>query len=189
MFIWHKCSNNANKIEVTHDMVVLKIEEMGKLEVVKYNMQNIVEYKKMRQWLPNAKTALVAVGEVVGCIDLSLITADDVTVTGDSVHIVLPSPEVCYSKVDHKRSRVYDVNFGWWDTANLVDDAYRFAENQLYLEAINMGIISESKRNAVKILTPLINALGYKKAGFDFKQPDINENQPLFKDYRGLNVE
>ena len=178
--LWKKC-DSENKIEINHTMITLRIEEMGKLEVVKYNIQNIIEYKKMRDWLPNAKTMLVAVGEVVGCVDLAKITAEDVTVTSDSIHILLPYPEICYCKIDHSRSKVYDVSYGWWNTANLVDDAYRYAEKQLYAEALNMGIEAESRKNVIKILTSLLNTLGFDRVGFSFKQPDYNEHPFLFQ--------
>jgi hypothetical protein len=56
---------------------------------------------------------LLAVGEVVGFIGFSKVTGEDVEITGDSIHMVLPAPEICYCKIDHQRSRIYNVGFGW----------------------------------------------------------------------------
>lgn len=171
LFSMKKCSNNsAPKTEVVHNMLLLKVEEMGKLEVVKYNIQNIVEHRKIRQWLPNAKTVLVAIGEVTGCIDLAKITKEDIEIKGDSLLIALPEPEICYAKINHSASRVYNIEYGLWESGKLVDEAYQFAERQLLIEARKMGFEEESKKNAIKVLTPLFNALGFNNVKITFKQ-------------------
>ncbi len=172
IFIWEKHKKSGTDAEVSHSMIVTNIEQMGKLEVVKYTVENVVEYKKVRQWLPNSKTLLIVVGEVVGCIDFSKIKPEDIQVQKDSIHLSLPAPEICYCKVDHQRSRVYNVEFGLWDTHALVDEAYRHAESQLYVEANRMGINTDSQSNAIKMLTPMLNAMGFKKVAIQFKFPD-----------------
>ena len=180
MMLMRNCED-SKQVEINHSMVVQSIEEMGRLEVVKYNVQNMVEYKKMRKWLPNAKTMLMTVGEIVGCIDLAKITANDIIIIGDSVHLMLPAPEICYCKIDHSRSKVFNTDYGWWDSADLVDEAYRYAEGQLYAEAMRMGIEEDSKKSAVKMLSPLLSMLGYTKVGISFKEPEEGENSPMFK--------
>ena len=49
---------------VSHNMGVEKIESLGNLEGIKYSIQDIMEYQKVRQWLPNAKTTLIQVGDI-----------------------------------------------------------------------------------------------------------------------------
>ncbi len=41
-----KSDNKDERTIVSHTMVVQQIEEMGKLEVVKYNIQDMMEYEK-----------------------------------------------------------------------------------------------------------------------------------------------
>lgn len=165
------CSNKnkEEEIHVSHDMVVHEIVQLGRLEVVKYNIRDIVEYKKVRQWLPNSKTALIVVGEVIGCIDLAKLEAGDIETFGDSVSITLPEPEVCSFKIDHAKSRIYNVENGWWETTQLVDEAYRHAETQLREQAQQMGLTKDSRQNADKILRPLLNALGFNKVHIEFR--------------------
>jgi len=169
-FVLARSCNKPEQIEITHDMVLLQVEELGQLELVKYNIRDVIEYKKIRTWLPNSKTALIVVGEIIACVDLTKIQTEDVVVAGDSVSLTLPVPEICHFKVDHSRSRVYDVQYGLWNTADLVDEAYREAEQQLYHQALEMGIASESRQSAIKLLTPLLKALGFNKITIDFKK-------------------
>jgi len=156
---------------VTHEVVIQQIEELGNLEVVKYNIQDMMEYQKVRRWLPNSKASLKIVGEVIACVDLTKIEKDDIFAKGDSVSLILPIPEICHHKVDHSRSKIYDVEFGLWKTAELVDDAYKAAEQQIYQEALNLGIAQESRENTIKVLTPILRGLGFTKIYIGFKSP------------------
>lgn len=163
------------KSEARHNMILRQAEELGRLELVRYNIQDIVEYKKMREWLPNSKTVLVVAGEVVSCIDLTLLRPEDITVEGDSVSIQLPMPEICHVSIDHSRSRVYDVRFGLWDTPQLVDEAYHEAENQIRRQANSMGLAGQSRDSAVKFMTALLHTLGFKKVKVTFGQTAYSE--------------
>lgn len=171
--------NSAGKEErtiVSHTMVVQQIEEMGKLEVVKYNIQDMMEYEKVRQWLPNSKATLKIVGEVIACVDLTTIGENDIITKGDSVSLTLPMPEICHYKIDHSRSRVYNMQYGLWETAEVVEDAYKKAEEQIYQQAQNMGIEKESRENTIKVLTPILRAMGFTKIHIGFKSPGSSYN-------------
>ncbi len=161
-FTYTKMNEKSEDVFVQHSVVVDKIESMGKLEVVKYNIQDIIEYKKMRQWLPNAKTALLVNGEIIACLDLSKITENRVVVSGDSVAVYLPAPEICHVRVDHARSKVYDMTYGLWESTALVDEAYRHAEIELIRQSRNLDFEDKAKENATLVLTPMLNALGFR---------------------------
>jgi len=163
-----KSSDKSERVNIKHDMVLQQVEELGRLELVRYNIRDIIEYEKVREWLPNSKTALIVVGDVISCIDLSLITKEDVSIKDDSISIVLPYPEICHFKIDHSRSRVYDVRYGLWDAPKLVDDAYREAESQLYRQAMEMGLADNSRQSAVKIVSSLLHTLGFNKVNIEF---------------------
>lgn len=174
-----KNRDRANKAEVTHNMVVQQIEALGRLELVKYTIKDVMEYRKKRQWLPDSKTALIISGEVVGCVDLAKITAADITVVKDSLDLLLPAPEICYHRIDHSRSRVYNIEYGLWESARLVDEAYRQAEQQLLIQAGQMNITDEVRNNAVKLLNPLFGAMGYKAVNIRFKEEPRPEVQRI----------
>lgn len=154
---------------VTHEILVQQIEELGNLEVVKYTIQDLMEYEKVRRWLPNSKTSLKVTGEVIACVDLTRIGKDDIFTDGDSVSLILPMPEICHHKIDHSKSRVYDQEYGLWQSTELVDEAYYYAEQQLYDYALRMGIAVESRENAIKVLTPILRGLGFTRIHIGFK--------------------
>lgn len=168
-------------VYISHEMVVHEIVQLGRLEVVKYNTRDIIEYKKVRQWLPNSKAALIVVGEVIGCIDLTKLDEKDIVVTGDSVSILLPDPEICSFKVDHEKSKVHNVENGWWETTEIIDEAYRHAEKQLRNQAQQMGLKKDSRANAEKLLRPLLGALGFKAINIDFKE-DVDDSKLYGRD-------
>lgn len=176
--------NSAGKEEktvVSHTMVVQQIEEMGKLEVVKYNIQDMMEYEKVRQWLPNSKATLKIVGEVIACVDLTTIGENDIVTKDDSVSLILPMPEICHYKIDHSRSRVYNMQYGLWETAEVVEDAYKKAEEQIYQQAQSMGIEKESRENTIKVLTPILRAMGFTKIYIGFKSSNGNSRSEQSK--------
>lgn len=171
-FLIMKDVNKPADIEVSHEMVVSKIESLGNLEVVKYNIQDVMEYKKTRQWLPNAKTVLIVVGEVIGCIDLTKLTADDIYSSGDSVRISLPAPEVCHVRIDHSRSKIFNMEYALWESSEIADEAYRQAEKQLQTEAYKLDLESMGRENTTTLLTPLLQSLGFKHIGIFFRSND-----------------
>lgn len=184
-FYWLTSRGKAEEVYVNHSMVVQQIEGLGKLEVVKYTIQDIMDLEKSRRWLPNSKTSLKVVGEVIACIDLTKVTKDDIYSSKDSVSLLLPLPEICHYKVDHSKSSVYNIDFGLWETTQLVDEAYRRVEVHLYNEALKMGIADESRANTIKVLTPILQALGFKRIYIGFKTPQQSEqNMKLQPAYR-----
>lgn len=167
---WISSRNKAREeLEIRHNMVIEKIEALGNLEVVRYNIQDVMEYKKIRQFLPNAKAILVAVGEVIVCVDLTTITEEDIYTSKDSIRISLANPEICHVKIDHSKSRIFDTEYGLWETAQITDEAYRYAEKELNGQALKLDVAGKGRDNTVNLLTPILKAMGFKKVLITFK--------------------
>ena len=161
-------SNKGEEVVITHSLIVDKIESIGNLEVVRYSIQDVMEYEKIREWLPNAKTALLVQGEVVACIDLTKITEERLTVSGDSIALLLPSPEICHVKIDHSQSKIYDTKYGLWESAQLIDNAYKYAQRELEQRAKQINLTDEARSNAILLLTPMLNAMGFRSVTIIF---------------------
>lgn len=170
MYLFVTREDKEKNEEVSHTMIIEKIENLGNLEVLKYNIQDIMEYKKIRQWLPNAKTALIVSGEIICCIDLTKLKPENIYTSGDSIRLQLPAPKVCHTKVDHSKSRIYDMQYGLWESTEIADAAYRSAEKQLNERAMDLDIESKSRDNAVNLLKPIIEAMGFKHVFITFEQ-------------------
>src|ERR1700744_1909167 len=78
LFIYIKHQFSVSRIEITATGLVQKITSMGKLELVKYEMKDIVEQKEVRTLLPDSRVLFLAVGEVTACIDLKRVPRADI---------------------------------------------------------------------------------------------------------------
>jgi hypothetical protein len=161
----------ATETEVNQDIMVSKITAMGKLELVKYSMKDVVEKKELHTILPDARVLFVAVGEVTACIDLTRVKKEDIVQTKDSVWLSLPKPEICYVKLDHQKSRVYDVSGIWFpDKAKtMVEDVYKIAEQKMLTTAGEMNLLGKANENAALIFVPFLQNITTKKVVLKFK--------------------
>ncbi|MDJ1495808.1 DUF4230 domain-containing protein [Cytophagaceae bacterium DM2B3-1] len=163
--------------QISHTTVLQEINRIGKLELVRYNFKDILEYEKKRElienkaikeWIPltipleNAKVVLIVKGEAVGCIDLTKIKGSDLVTEGDTLIAFLPEPELCYYRINHDQSKVYDVK-NVDEQAVMINEAYKKAEVQIKQSALDMGILEQTRTNASRILQPLLEKSSGKK--------------------------
>lgn len=144
---------------------------MGKLELVKYSIKDVIDMKETKFFWPDERILFVAVGEVTACIDLKNINKSDIVFEGDSLTLYLPKPEICYTKLDHSQSKVYDVSGIIFPekVKEKVEEVYKIAEKKMYSSAIEMNILGTAKQNAHLIFKPLVINLSNKKVGIVFK--------------------
>lgn len=161
---------NRNEIEINHNMVIERIESLGNLEVVKYNVQDVMEYKKVRQWLPNAKTVMIVSGEIIVCVDLTTLSEDDIYTSGDSIRLSLPNPKLCHVKIDHSRSKILDIEYGLWESAQITDEAYKYVEKELETQSLKLNMEGEGRNNTVNLLTPILKAMGFNYVSITFRE-------------------
>ncbi|MDB5128579.1 DUF4230 domain-containing protein [Mucilaginibacter sp.] len=171
LFFYIKHEFNTTRAEVTEDAMVTRVVAMGKLELVKYAMKDVVEKKELHMILPDSKVLFVAVGEVTACIDLTKVKKDDISQSKDTVEITLPQPEICYVKLDHQKSRVYDVSGVWFPdkTRTMVEDVYKLAEKKMLTTATEMNLIGKARENAGLIFKPFLENISGKKVVIRFK--------------------
>ncbi|MBC8083173.1 MAG: DUF4230 domain-containing protein, partial [Hymenobacter sp.] len=141
--------------------VLQKVESLGRLELVRYRFKDVVEYKKSTyRFLPDAKVALIVAGDAIGCLDLRKVRTQDVVFEGDSVvRVALPPAELCSWQIDHRASKVYSVENGFFQDAELVDAGYQYAEANVRRAALQSGILAQTEQNAQQLLRPLLETL------------------------------
>ena len=171
LFFYIKHEFSTTRTQVTEDVMVTRVIAMGKLELVKYVMKDVVEKKELHMILPDSKVLFVAVGEVTACIDLTKVKKGDISQSKDTVDITLPQPEICYVKLDHQKSRVYDVSGVWFPdkTRAMVEDVYQLAEKKMLTTATEMNLIGKARENAGLIFKPFLENISGKKVVIRFK--------------------
>ncbi|CAG5069825.1 hypothetical protein DYBT9623_02562 [Dyadobacter sp. CECT 9623] len=157
-----------DKTQTTHTIVLQEISAMGKLELVKYNFKDVVEREKVKMFLPNAKAVLIVQGEAIGCIDLTLVDIADISSEDEYLVVNMPEPELCVFKIDHSKSKIYNTEYAFNEEGKLVEEAYKQAEKQIMKSAQDMGILEQTKVNARKILTPVLEKASGKKVILKF---------------------
>jgi hypothetical protein len=128
--------------------ILVQVQSLGKLEVLRYRIRDVVEHEVIKTWLPNPRALLIISGEMVGCVDLAKMKSEDIQVLAEKVIIRLPRAELCSIKIDHQASKVFRVENSIFESAKLVDEAYRAAENQLKQSALNSGFLAQSEKAA-----------------------------------------
>jgi len=171
LFYYIKYEFTASKIEITDSGMVQKISSMGKLELVKYAMKDVIEQKEIHAILPDSRVLLLAVGEVTACIDLTKIKKTDITQTKDSVVVYLPQAEICYYKLDHQKSKVYDISGAWFevDAKDMVESVYKIADKRILDNATQMDILGLARTNAQLIFKPLLESISGKTVILRFR--------------------
>ncbi len=171
LFFYIKKQFFVTRTELNEDIMIEKITSMGKLELVKYSMKDVLERKEIRSFLPDKRILFVAAGEVTGCIDLTRIKKSDIVASADdSITVTLPQPEICYAKIDHQRSKVYDVSGVLFpsDSKDMVEGIYKLAEQKMLQNARDQDILGKTKENALTIFKPMLEQISGKKVGVIF---------------------
>ena len=162
-----------------HRLVLQRIEDIGNLELVRYNFNDVVEESVIRKLFdidnlaPDSKVLVIVNGEAAACVNLKEVTKNDIKTEGNDIIITLPPPVICYTKINHDRSKIYDANF----TARifnpeLIDKAYKQGEIKIKDEAVKLGILAQAKENARKLLGPFLGGITKKNIKIEFKAPD-----------------
>ncbi|HLF35652.1 MAG TPA: DUF4230 domain-containing protein [Cyclobacteriaceae bacterium] len=199
LLVWSMGFNPWGKrtpgVEIVNTTTILeKVEKLGRLELVRYNYNEIYDYQALSSgkitasaslryydFSPDMKVALIARGEAVGCIDFLKLTELDIREESDTVYIHLPEPEICYYKLDLDKTRIYDFERkSWWsrifsddtETKSVIEKAYQAAEKQILTSAIQGGILEQTNTNAELILRPMLEEISQKKIVFTYMPAD-----------------
>lgn len=162
-------------ISETNDMSVTKIQAIGKMELVKMTIKDVLEYNIKRDYLPDSRILLVVSGEIAGCIDLTKLETKNIILNDSILQITLPNPEVCYYKIDHQKSKIYNATtyFMLDDEAKLTQLVYQKAENYFKSDSLNRIVFKETELNAQKVLKPILESITHKKVILNFNKKNI----------------
>jgi hypothetical protein len=154
-------------IRVDQPTVVRQIQQLERLETVRYTMDKIISGEHanpiLPQFLAGDKLLLVVHGEVIGGIDLGKIQPTDVAVHGAEISIHLPTAEIFTTTLDNSKTRVYSRETGLFTSPdpNLESEVREEAERQLLEAATQDGILKTAEQNAQLTVRSLLNGFGF----------------------------
>ena len=151
-------------------VVLSKVKALARLETAQYVMQTVVDLQKepsniWQQVFGTDKLLLVASGEVVAGFDMSQVQENDIVVQGSSVTLMLPPPEILYSKVDNTKTYIYMRETGLFvpPDPNLEAEARRLAERRLVSWADEHNILDKAEDFGTLYLESFLRSLGFSE--------------------------
>lgn len=191
-YIFDDDSENKSKpTEITNSSIITEIESLGKLELIKYNFQEVTEIKNAQKVFdfleyifPQNRAVLISRGEAVGCVDLMKLTDEDIVIEKDTVYIKLPSAELCYFKIDLENSRIYDLQTAMMSaeqSRKFTELLYKKAEEQVKNSAMTSGILENTENSARLMLEALFKKITDKEVIFTFAPSDMPADSILFR--------
>ena len=168
-------NRSEGETEIYQSAILTQVEQIGKLELAKYNFQEVTEIKRVADVIDlkfykfkvaqDSKAVLISQGSATGCIDLTKITAKDIKLQGDTLIVSLPQPEMCYFKIDLEKSRLYDLQINYLppDQRNqFIQELYQVAEQDIKAAALQTGILEQTRESAERVLKPLFQNISGK---------------------------
>jgi len=159
-------------IHVDQPTVVRQIQQLHRLETVRYSMEKIISGEHDNPYLPkflvSDRLLLVVHGEVIAGVDLRKIEPSDVSVRGHSVTIHLPQSEILVVRLDNSKTRVYSRDTGLFSSPdpNLESEVREEAERQLQQAALQDGVLKSAGENARTALAVILKGLGFEQIDF-----------------------
>jgi hypothetical protein len=186
---WISSARRANGDGLPPDSgpVVLAMQQIGQLHTVTYTMKDVLHQETQHDpegwvnhlplaadvvhWATHNEALLTVEGSVDAGIDLSHLSARDVTIAhrpdGTTVsHVHLP-PITLYTPIVHVRV-VHSESGPMWRDENIVPKAQERAAQQFLAAAEQSGIRAKAQTNAIQQLQAIEHALGHNDVEFSF---------------------
>jgi hypothetical protein len=161
-------------------VVVQQVRQVSELTSAIFTMEAVVPTRQERSLgsLPLGATTLlyIAHGEVRAGIDLSQLTAADVTVNDAGIQLRLPPPRILDAKIDVAKSKVYDYDRGFLGLGpdvglELQSLASQTALNKIVETACSQDLLKQANLRAEVALTQLLSTAGHKTVLVQAQQP------------------
>jgi len=154
--------------------LVTRVRDLSRLETASMHVVHISTVKQGYQLIPNAiagdELTFFAAGDVIAGVDLSQLHDDDVRREADGAIVLrLPPPQVLFTRLDNRESRVISRKTGLLRRADvdLESRARQYAEGGIRSEAVRRGILPLASQNAETKLAAFLHTLGFSKVRFD----------------------
>ena len=153
--------------------LVTQVRELNRLETAAMRVIHVSTTTQSYKVIPNAiagdELTLLAAGDVIAGIDLSLLRPTDVWRETDGTIVMrLPPPQILVTRVDNRESKVISRKTGMLRRAdiNMESRARQNAEQGIRNEAVRKGILTLASQNAESKLAQFLTTAGARKVRF-----------------------
>jgi|DewCreStandDraft_4_1066084.scaffolds.fasta_scaffold01977_12 hypothetical protein len=168
------------RVDATRASVVQQMARLHRLETASFTIEKIIEAgtdgNALQEILYGDRILLIAHGQVVAGFDLSNVGEEDVSVSGQSLTLRLPPPEILFVRLDSSRTRVYDRKLGFLSRGDkdLESHARRVAEDSIRAAACESGILEEAAASARSQLQALFESAGFREVSIEIPGTECN---------------
>ena len=148
-------------------IILSQVQGLADLVTVKYVAEQIVAMED-ENILSKDRIVIVAHGVAKSAVNLGKVTGDDIKVTGKTIAIRLPRPQIVDAYIDDKLSRIESRDTGWFiaHRQDLEQQARQKALSNLVSAAKAQGIDREAEVRAKTLIGHFFTALGYEKVEY-----------------------
>lgn len=167
LFVFRVFGGNKYLINTNRTAVVKQLQALNRYETVSFTIEKIIDAGStgniFSQLLFGDKLLLIAHGQVIAGFDLSKLTGNSVHISGQTITLDLPAPQVLFTTLDESQTRVYDRSTGILTKGDkdLESKAREAAQNSIQQAACSENILDEAAKNGRNQLTALLKALGF----------------------------
>ncbi len=147
--------------------IIQQVRPLARLETIQYSVQKVITAEIGQEVLKELfgdRLLFVAHGVVVGGVDLSTLSEEEIEIRDGILTVTIPKAEVFVATLDNEKSYVYDRDTGLLrkSDSQLETIARQAAEEEILKGALEDGILDQASMNAQLFLTLLLNNLGFK---------------------------
>lgn len=162
-------------------IILQKINILAQLLTITYTDEVVMDTSKIGSGLPSLvpsnvgavlmpavdRLVIIGRGEVIAGTDLKNLSEKDISVTGDSVHIILPRATILQTIINPTGFETYDEK-GKWSEQEVTQLKLKI-RNEITQRALRENILDQANQRCVEIIRTLIANSGFKKINIELK--------------------
>jgi hypothetical protein len=158
---------STSSIRLDQTSIIKEIRTLGRLETASFTFEKIIEGGQKGNFFENIlygdRILLIAHADIIAGFDLQKMTDEDIVISGTTLTINLPAPEILVAKLDNEKTRVYDRREGLLsrDGKDLESRARLEAERAIRQDACKADILEIASENGRKQLRTMFSAAGF----------------------------
>ena len=167
MYFAYRTFGSGTYINTNSAAVVKQMQALNRYETTSFTIEKIIDAGTtgniLNQLFFGDKLLLIAHGKVVAGFDFSKLTGSSVRISGTTVILNLPAPEILLTTLDESQTRVYDRSTGLLTKGDkdLETKAREAAQNSITQAACQENILDDAAKNGRGQLTTLLKSLGF----------------------------
>lgn len=147
--------------------VIQQVQPLSQLVTVKYVMEKVVILEDVK-WYGESRVLLLAHGIVKAGVDLKRLQPADITISGKSITVRLPAPQVTDAYLDDQASQVIDHSTGLLRAfdKDLEQTARAHAVDDIARAARRGGILEDATQRGRMELETFLKHAGFESIHF-----------------------